>query len=230
MQPNIPRITCLPIVQVAGTILYSALCRIIGFQQNIPFRQIAKIWVSVYLYPPRPLSRPLLADKDLTNAATMPTSTFLPSHVGVSALHSRHSGLKQTSTLTHCTEILARLGELYAVQQTQTCSIYRAGRPIIRKVLKTIIWVVPPVCLGSMQLQQRPASRGNSPNYHLQNLANDRPPRSVVPFENVPIIEYVIPLSILTWSKKKQGFMTSPLIHLWLSCRGATIHEWRIEV
>ena len=27
--------------------------------------------------------------------------------------------------------------------------IYRAGRPIIRKVLKIIIWVVPPVCLGS---------------------------------------------------------------------------------
>ena len=27
--------------------------------------------------------------------------------------------------------------------------MYRAGRPIIRKVLKIRIWVVPPVCLGS---------------------------------------------------------------------------------
>ena len=30
-----------------------------------------------------------------------------------------------------------------------TSTIYRAGRSIIRKVLKTKIWVVPPVCLGS---------------------------------------------------------------------------------
>ena len=27
--------------------------------------------------------------------------------------------------------------------------LYRAGRPIIRKVLKIRIWVVPPVCFGS---------------------------------------------------------------------------------
>ena len=28
-------------------------------------------------------------------------------------------------------------------------AVYRAGRPIIRKVLKIRIWVVHPVCLGS---------------------------------------------------------------------------------
>ena len=28
-------------------------------------------------------------------------------------------------------------------------NIYRGGQPIIRKVLKIRIWVVPPVCLGS---------------------------------------------------------------------------------
>ena len=28
-------------------------------------------------------------------------------------------------------------------------AIYSAGRPIIRKVLKTRTWVVPPACLGS---------------------------------------------------------------------------------
>ena len=32
---------------------YSAHCRIIGFQQNILFRQIATIWVSVVLYSVR---------------------------------------------------------------------------------------------------------------------------------------------------------------------------------
>ena len=34
-------------------------------------------------------------------------------------------------------------------QLAQTKNYYSAGRPIIRKVSKIIIWVVPPVCLGS---------------------------------------------------------------------------------
>ena len=33
------------------------------------------------------------------------------------------------------------------------CALYGVGRPIIRKVLKMRIWIVPPVCLGSRKLQ-----------------------------------------------------------------------------
>ena len=40
----------MPICSKGILFWYSAFCRIIGVQQNIPIRQIAKIWVSVVLY------------------------------------------------------------------------------------------------------------------------------------------------------------------------------------
>ena len=38
---------------------------------------------------------------------------------------------------------------MYVVKCRQFLVLYRAGRPIIRKVLTIRIWEVPPVCLGS---------------------------------------------------------------------------------
>ena len=68
----------------------------------------------------------------------------------------------------------------YLKRKKEHHHLYRAGQPIGREVLKMRIWAVPLVCLGSRQLQQRPTSRWNSQNPHLQNLTTDRPPRSVL--------------------------------------------------
>ena len=48
------------------------------------------------------------------------------------------------------TTVTTQLNEMrQKVDRIERVHFYRAGRPIIRKVLKTRIWVVPPVCLGS---------------------------------------------------------------------------------
>ena len=41
--------------------------------------------------------------------------------------------------------------KIRTMRSTSSCNAgqYRVGRPIIRKVLKIRIWVVPPVCLAS---------------------------------------------------------------------------------
>ena len=54
----------------------------------------------------------------------------------------------------HATLLNAKLAELEKeVRQAYYDILNRAGRLVIRKVLKTRIWGVPPACLGNRQLQ-----------------------------------------------------------------------------
>ena len=53
----------------------------------------------------------------------------------------------------HATLLNAKLAELEKeVRQAYYDILNRAGRLVIRKVLKTRIWIVPPACLGSRWL------------------------------------------------------------------------------
>ena len=53
---------------------------------------------------------------------------------------------------------------------------YTLRRSIMREVLPTIIWGVPPAGGPLLQLPTAQAGHGSYPKFYLQNLANDRPP------------------------------------------------------
>ena len=68
----------------------------------------------------------------------------------------RHVGRKSSEKATHASDG-AQESQNRTIGQTERGSVkgiltyyyvYTVGRPVIRKVLKTRIWVVPPACLG----------------------------------------------------------------------------------
>ena len=71
-----------------------------------------------------------------------------------------------------------KLVAAHAFRHVAQCK-YSAGRPIIRKVSKIRIWLVPPSPWAEGSYSSGPPDRGTPENPHLQNLANDRTPQIV---------------------------------------------------